>query len=202
MSDTSQPLTTPPPRLRLPSLARFAAYLLLMVCLVTSAQAIDLSLADLLRGIPNMGRIVGEMVSPNIQRVQAMARALLETFQMAFVGSVLGVALSFPLAVDASRPHTPHVAFYHGARLLVSLFRTVPDLVWALFFVASVGLGPFAGALALMVDTIGFCGRFFAEAMEEVDHGPQEALEALGANRYDIVMSAVLPAAMPSFHQY
>ena len=199
MANASQPLTTLPPRLRLPSLPQFAAYFLLVLCLVTSVQGIDMSLIDLMRGIPNMGRILGEMVPPNIQRVQAMARALLETFQMAFIGSTLGIALSFPLAIAASRPHTPHAVVYHGARLLVSLFRTVPDLVWALFFVASVGLGPFAGALALMVDTIGFCGRFFAEAMEEVDHGPQEALKALGARRYDIVMCAVLPAAMPSF---
>jgi phosphonate transport system permease protein len=61
-----------------------------------------------------------------------------------------------------------------------------------------VGLGPFAGMLTLVVDAIGFCGRFFAEAMEEADKGPQEALTALGAGRSEIVFSAVLPAAMPS----
>ena len=62
-----------------------------------------------------------------------------------------------------------------------------------------VGLGPFAGTLAIMIDTIGFCGRFFAEAMEEVDKGPQEALEALGASRMGTIFCAVIPAALPSF---
>jgi phosphonate transport system permease protein len=80
----------------------------------------------------------------------------------------------------------------------VALFRTVPDLVWALLFVIAVGLGPFAGTLALVADTIGFCGRFFAEAMEEAEDGPQEALMALGASRLGVVASAVIPAVLPS----
>ena len=63
----------------------------------------------------------------------------------------------------------------------------------------SVGLGPFAGTLAIVIDKIGFCGRFFAEAMEEVDRGPQEALSAMGASRLSLIMCAVFPAAMPSF---
>jgi phosphonate transport system permease protein len=75
----------------------------------------------------------------------------------------------------------------------------VPDLVWALLFVVSVGLGPFAGTLAIVIDKLGFCGRFFAEAMEEVDRGPQEALSAMGASRLSLIMCAVFPAAMPSF---
>jgi phosphonate transport system permease protein len=74
----------------------------------------------------------------------------------------------------------------------------VPDLIWAVFFVVTVGLGPFAGTLALIVDTVGFCGRFFAEAMEEADGGPQEALAALGARKGAIIAAAVLPAALPS----
>jgi phosphonate transport system permease protein len=118
---------------------------------------------------------------------------------MGAVGTAFGVAVSFPLAILASRTHTTHPALYHGARWLVSLFRTVPDHVWALLFVASVGLGPFAGALAIMVHTTGFCGRFFAEAMEEVDQGPQEALRALGAGRPAIVVCAVMPVTLPSF---
>ena len=75
----------------------------------------------------------------------------------------------------------------------------MPDLVWALIFVIAVGLGPFAGTLAIAVDTVGFCGRFFAEAMEDVDKGPTEALRAQGVRRFDTIFCAVMPAAMPSF---
>ena len=81
--------------------------------------------------------------------------------------------------------------------MLISLFRTVPDLVWAIIFVMVVGLGAFAGTLTIMVDTIGFCGRFFAEEMEDVDRSPAEALAASGARRIDTVFAAVVPAATP-----
>lgn len=70
----------------------------------------------------------------------------------------------------------------------------MPDLVWALLFVIAVGLGPFAGTLALVVDTVGYCGRFFAEAMEDTDPGPEEALAALGASRAGVLACAALPA--------
>ena len=81
--------------------------------------------------------------------------------------------------------------------MLISLFRTVPDLVWAIIFVMVVGLGAFAGTLTIMVDTIGFCGRFFAEEMEDVDRSSAEALSASGARRFDTVFAAVVPAATP-----
>ena len=71
----------------------------------------------------------------------------------------------------------------------------MPDLVWALIFVIAVGLGPFAGTLAIAIDTAGFCGRFFAEAMEDVDKGPAEALRAQGVRRIDTIFCAIIPAA-------
>ena len=85
------------------------------------------------------------------------------------------------------------------ARAVIAMFRTIPDLVWAIFFIIMVGLGPAAGVLAIMVDKIGFAGRFFAEAMEEADTGPQDALRAIGASRTGLIFSAVFPACLPSF---
>ena len=83
-------------------------------------------------------------------------------------------------------------------KAFVSLLRTIPDLVWALLFVATVGLGAVAGTMTIMVDTIGFCGRFFAEAMEDAEREPQEALRAIGANRASVLVGGVLPDIMPS----
>lgn len=189
----------PPPRLAAQSPWRFALYVALGAFLVASMDGVEFSLGELVEGVPGIGRMVGQMMPPDISRFGPILLSLLETFQMALVGTVFGVLLSLPLAVFASRSLTPHVLLYHGARALISFFRTVPDLIWALIFVVAVGLGPFAGALALMIDTIGYCGRFFAEAMEEVDKGPQEALRALGAGRLDTIACAVVPAALPSF---
>jgi phosphonate transport system permease protein len=173
----------------------FAAFLAFFTWSLAGA---GISIPDLLRGLPNMASIAGEMVPPATDRFFPMLDSVVVTFQMAVVGTVIGILLSLPLAVLASRNHSPHPAIRHAVRGIVSFLRTVPDLAWALFFVASVGLGPFAGTLTLIVDTIGFCARFFAEAMEEVDSGPPEAMSAIGAGPVDIIACATLPMAMPS----
>jgi phosphonate transport system permease protein len=195
----SERVALAPPRFERPNVLTFVAWVIAAALLIAALRGTNFSLSELFTGLPNMGRIVGEMFPPSLERIGPVAKALLETFQMALVGSAAGVILSIPLAVLATRHLSPHPAVYYAVRGLVALFRTVPDLVWALFFVATVGLGPFAGTLAIMVDKIGFCGRFFAEAMEEADRGPQEALRALGAGRTSVIAAAVFPAVMPSF---
>ncbi|HAO31337.1 MAG TPA: phosphonate ABC transporter, permease protein PhnE [Candidatus Competibacter sp.] len=188
----------PPARFDAPgplSAVLFAAFLAFFVWSLAGA---GISISELIGGLPNMARIGAEMVPPATDRLLPMLQSVLVTFQMAVVGTVLGIAFSVPLAVLASRNHTPHPSVRGAVRAVISFMRTVPDLAWALFFVASVGLGPFAGALTLIVDTIGFCGRFFAEAMEEVDSGPPEAMAAIGAGPLDIIACATLPMALPS----
>ena len=196
---TAPSRSTLPPRLERPNALAFLLYLLAAGFLMSAVDGVGLSLPQLLDGLPSIGRILSDMMPPDLGRLGFVGWALLQTFQMALVGTALGVLLSFPLAILATRHLTPHPALYVASRALISFFRTVPDLVWALVFVIAVGLGPFSGTLALMIDTIGFCGRFFAEAMEESDKGPQEALSALGSSRLGIVFSAVMPAALPSF---
>ncbi len=187
-----------PPRLGRPSAAGFALAVGAAALLLSSFHGVGFSLADLAAGLPQMGRLVGEMLPPDLSRWDRVLASLLETFHMALAGTALGVLLALPLAVLACRALTRAALPRAAARALIALFRTVPDLVWALIFVVAVGLGPFAGTLALMVDTIGYAGRFFAEAMEEADRGPQEALHAAGSPRSGVLMAAVLPAALPS----
>ncbi len=188
-----------PPRLLAPTPLQFTICAAVAAFVVAAIDGVDISMRELIGGVPGIARMVGQMLPPDLDRLGPILLSLLETFQMAVVGTMFGVLFSIPLAVLATRSQTPHPVLYHAARAIISLFRTVPDLIWALFFVVAVGLGPFAGALALMVDTMGFCGRFFAEAMEEVDKGPQEALGAIGATRLGTICCAVVPAAMPSF---
>jgi len=187
-----------PSRAELPGAISLGASLVAAWLIGSAIHGAGVSVGDLVRGVPEMGRIVSEMFPPATDRLAAVGKSLLETFQMALAGTVIGVILSLPLAVLATRSQSPHIIFYYLSRTLISFFRTVPDLIWALLFVVSVGLGPFAGTLTLVIDTIGFCGRFFAEGMEEVDKGPEEALKALGATRLGIIHCAILPAALPS----
>ena len=191
--------STLPDRFDRISAGAFIAYVVFLAFFIWSVNKTGVSLKDLVGGFPQMGRLIGEMLPPSTARLEAVGWALLETFQMALVGTVVGVLLSVPIAVLATPHLSPHPVLYHMARNLIAFFRTVPDLVLALIFVVSVGLGPFAGTLAIVIDKIGFCGRFFAEAMEETDRGPQEALSAMGAGRFSLIMCSVFPAAMPSF---
>ncbi len=177
----------------------FACYVAAAAFAIVAIQSSGLSMERLAKGVPSIGRILDQMFPPNIDRAIPIGKALFETFQMAVAGTVLGVLFSLPMAILASRGLSPHPAVYYVFRGIISFFRTVPDLIWALFFVIAVGLGPAAGTLAIMIDTIGFCGRFFAETMEETDSGPREALTALGGSRTGMIFSAVIPQAMPSF---
>jgi phosphonate transport system permease protein len=187
-----------PPRLERPGPLAFALAVGVGALIVSSFVGAQVSPARFLEGLPRMAEMIGRMLPPDVTRLEPVAWRLVETLQMAVAGTVIGVVLSLPLAVLATRRHTPAGWVRWLARGIVALFRTVPDLVWALLFVVAVGLGPFAGTLALVVDTIGFCARFFAEAMEEVDPGPEEALTALGAPPVAVVACAVLPAALPA----
>lgn len=186
-------------RFERPSAAAFMGGFLALALLVWSFSGSELSAEKLVRGLPYMGNILSRMFPPDLARLDSILISLATTFQMAVSGCVLGLILSFPLAVLAAEGLSPHPIIRTLTRGLIALFRTVPDLIWALFFVIAVGLGPAAGVLALMIDTIGYAGRFFAEAMEETDKGPREALSTIGASRTGLIFSAVVPNAMPSF---
>ena len=150
--------------------------------------------------MPRLGSLISRMLPPHFEPgfLVRMAWRLVETMEIALAGTVLGVALSLPIGWLSARGISPFRPLTFLFKALISFFRTVPDLVWALIFVITVGLGAVAGTMTIMVDTIGFCGRFFAEAMEDADPEPQEALGAHGAPRFSILCGAVLPDIMPS----
>lgn len=188
-----------PPRFARPSVAAFAGYAAGLAVLVWAIDGSGWSTADLAAGLPALGDFLSRSWPPSLVRIDSLTTALIETFQMAIVGTVAGVLLALPLAVLAARDMLGGHVLRLLARAVVALFRTVPDLIWALIFVITVGLGPFAGTLAIAVDTAGLCGRFFAEAMEDVDKGPAEALRAQGVRRLDTGFCAIVPAATPAF---
>ncbi|MEO0680248.1 MAG: phosphonate ABC transporter, permease protein PhnE [Pseudomonadota bacterium] len=195
-----------PPKHRLPG--RFEGMSALTFALLVGAAALVIaSLGDvapspqrLYEGGPRIARLVSRMMPPDTDPafLARMLQRMVETLQIALVGTVFGVLISAPIAWASSRGLSPFGPFGFLFKGVVSLARTVPDLVWALIFVSAVGLGAVAGTLTITVDTLGFCGRFFAEAMEDAEPEPQQALEAAGASRFGILMAAVIPDAMPS----
>lgn len=126
-----------------------------------------------------------------------LGASLLVTIQMAILGTGIGIALSAPLAILASRVTGPRFVRW-PMRQVLNLVRTIPSIIWALIFVAAVGLGPVAGVLALAMYSVGYLTKFFYEGLENTDDRPAKALEALGASRFQSFLHAMLPGARPS----
>jgi phosphonate transport system permease protein len=151
--------------------------------------------------------------------LEAAGIGAIETFAISFVGSLLSVAIGLPLALltmrtllyrgvlyegrTLSRPRRlAGTAVYAGAKAMLNVLRTIPEIVWALIFVFMVGLGPFPGVLALGVHTGGVLGKLFGEVLDDVDPRPLEALQATGATRRQILLYGVLPQAIPQCLSY
>lgn len=128
---------------------------------------------------------------------QTIVGATLETVQMALAGTFLALLVAFPVGFLAARNTTPHPAVYYGLRTVLNLLRTIPDLALGLLFVAAVGLGAFAGTLALAVHTATVLGKLLSESVENIDEGVVEAIRATGAGYGQILTFAVLPQILP-----
>ncbi|MHC9297433.1 phosphonate ABC transporter, permease protein PhnE [Mycobacterium sp. LTG2003] len=192
--------STQPPRVRRPSLMTLVIVLVVGGLLVHGwTQGATVRPDSLLTGMFRLGEFAQDAVPPDAHRIGPILKALLVTVEMALLGTIIGVVLSLPLAVLAARNTTPHWSLYAASRGVITVSRTIPDLVWGLIFVIAVGLGPEAGVLAIAVDVMGFCGRFFAESIEDIDPGRIEGLRALGASHIGVLLGGVIPACLPSF---
>ncbi|MEB3195840.1 MAG: phosphonate ABC transporter, permease protein PhnE [Candidatus Sericytochromatia bacterium] len=220
-------------------LRRVALWLLALWLLWWSFAGVQLNLAELARGTPQMVDTLGRMVPPDFSRVtdpavydkpvelstlelltplplesgkaslkaywwqntfpQTIVGATLQTIQMALAGTVLALILAFPLAFLGARNTTPHPTVYHAIKLVTNFLRTIPDFAVALVLVAAIGLGPFAGTLALAFHTATVLIKLFAEAIEGIDEGVVEALRATGARYGQVLSFAVVPQVMPAF---
>ena len=128
---------------------------------------------------------------------QTVVGATLETVQMALAGTFVALLAAFPLGFLAARNTTPHPAVYFSVRSVLNLVRTIPDLALGLLFVAAVGLGAFAGTLALAIHTATVLGKLLSESVENIDEGVVEAVRATGAGYGQILSFAVLPQILP-----
>jgi len=122
----------------------------------------------------------------------------IETLVIACLGTLLGLILCIPATWFGAMNITPYKPVtYLIARLMMTLSRSIHEIVWALFFVAAVGLGAMAGIFAIAVRSIGFIAKMSAEAIEDIDPGPVEAIKATGANTLQVVIFAILPQVLP-----
>jgi len=123
------------------------------------------------------------------------------TVQIAIWGTFLAMVIAVPFGLACARNLSP-VWLQQPMRLLMNLLRSVPDLVVGLVFVVAVGLGPFAGVMALTVNTGGVLAKLFSEAVESIDKGPIEGVRATGANRLQEIVWGVIPQVAPLWTSY
>ncbi len=143
--------------------------------------------------------LFGRMFPPDWTYAGAIVDPLIQTINIATLGTALAVLLSIPVAFLAARNTTFNRATYALGRLVMSVSRSVDSLIWALIFIIVVGPGSLAGALAVAVRSVGFVSKLFAEGIEEIDRGQVEAITATGAGRFKVLLYGIVPQIRPVF---
>jgi phosphonate transport system permease protein len=179
-----------------------------MLCLITASfWSLDLQWAQFLSwsAFQKMWQFIAELFPPNVEPafLKKLFIASLETLAMSALGTILAVILGLALALPASKSHAEDPARWRSAtRLVLNALRSIPELVWAAMLLITVGLGPFAGTLALALHTTGVLGRLFAEAIENAPVSPGIALRTRGVGVGRVFMYATLPQILPQLLSY
>jgi phosphonate transport system permease protein len=165
---------------------------------VVSWQLAKVNLAKLATGLPKMASWAAKAWPPATDDLPVLLVRAAETVAMAAIGTTVAALLALPVCVLAARNVTPSMALYYPTRWFLNALRGIDSFVFALLFVAAVGLGPFAGVLGIALHTWGSTAKLWAEAIENIPSGALEAAAATGASRIKVLLFALLPDAAPS----
>jgi len=175
-----------------------AGWLALAAYVAYAAGRLDFTWERFVVGLDNGARFIGRMIPPVIAQPDSLANGLMESLQIALLASFLGIVISLPVGLMASRNLMPIWATW-PARAVIALCRSFHPVIVAIIFVKAVGFGAMAGILALMVASVGFIGKLFAEAIEEISLKQVEAVRATGASFMNVITYGVLPQVFTRF---
>jgi phosphonate transport system permease protein len=164
-----------------------------------SAWETDFNLVELVKGWGHINNLLARMFPPDLEIVQNLGGPLIETLQMALLGTTIPIFIAIPLAWLTATNIAPDPVLGNVIRLVLHTLRTVPELLWAMLLVTAVGLGTFPGTMALILHSTGSMGKFFYETIEAADPGVIEAMEATGANRFKVIMFGIMPTVLPNY---
>lgn len=174
--------------------SRVIVITLVLVALISMGRLGLLDPVLLGRGVVNIGDFTASLFPPNPNVLATVSLAMVETVQIAYVGTIVGFILALPLALLATRTVFGPVVS-NGIRLLLAVVRTIPSLLWAMIFVVALGLGPAAGTMGIALYTLGYLGKLCYETFEGVDQEVLEAVKSVGCNRLQLARYALLPEA-------
>jgi phosphonate transport system permease protein len=151
----------------------------------------------MLEGIPSIISLIIEGIPPDFSNALTWIKPLLDTLAMSVAGTALAVAISLPLGFLGARNTSPHPVIYQGARGILNVLRSIPELIMGIIFVAAVGFGALPGVLALGLHSVGMVGKFISEFIEHVAEEPVEAVRAAGTSELQVITHGVLPQVLP-----
>ena len=169
---------------------------LIIAIVVAASYNIDANPVDFVEGLPNLAIIAEELTEIEPKLFETAFYSMFETIQMAFIGTIVGVAIALPLSMFAAR-NLNSKWVYAPVRIILAAIRTFPSILWAILFVIMVGLGTFAGVLAIIMYTIGFVAKLQYESIEAVDTDPMDAVSSIGVSKWQLVRYVVLPESAP-----
>jgi phosphonate transport system permease protein len=176
---------------------------LVLVTLFVGGLVTEVSLGRLLEGAGSAGRFLERLASPDASIAGQVIEKMVETVFLALVASVFALPFAFVLGFLGARNLMRGSAFgqvaYVLTRVLMNVTRSIEPVVWAIIFTLWVGIGPFAGCLALFVHSVAALGKLYSESIESIDTGPVEAIRATGANALQTLRYGVVPQVVPPF---
>lgn len=175
-------------------------WVLLAIYVVWAAAQLDVTWARFADGLGNAAKFLDRMFPPNFapEKVEMIVKGLAESVQIAIIATVIGIFLSLPIGLMAARNLMPSWVVW-PARALIAVCRSFHEVVIAIIFVKAVGFGAIAGIGALVVGSIGFIAKLFAEAIEEISPKQVEAVRASGAGFFGVLVYGVMPQVFSRF---
>jgi phosphonate transport system permease protein len=177
------------------------AWGLLLAILAGSWKGADMRPFDLWRDAGNMATYAADFFPPKFSDWRLYLQEMLVTVEIALWGTGLAVVFAVPLGLLSASNITPWWV-HQPIRRLMDAARAINEMVFAMLFIVAVGLGPFAGVLALFVHTTGILAKLFSEAVESIDPQPVEGIRATGANALEEIFYGIIPQVLPLWISY
>lgn len=176
-------------------------WLAMVAVLAWAWRGAEMRPLDLIRDAGNMGTFASDFFPPNFHDWRIYVQELIVTLHIALWGTVLAIIAAVPLGLFSAHNVSPPWV-YQPVRRIMDACRAINEMVFAMLFIVAVGLGPFAGVLALFIHTAGTLGKLFSEAVEAIDPRPVEGIRATGAHKLAELAYGVIPQVMPLWLSY
>ena len=199
--DALQQVSTHPPKSLRSSLGTVLLYGLGFAILAYSYQGADIRPWALIEDSGNMATLGAEFFPPDFSQWRYYLEEIIKTLQIAVWGTFLAIIFAIPFGLMAAENLSP-IWLRQPVRRLMDALRAINEMVFAMLFVVAVGLGPFAGVLAIFVHTTGILAKLFSEAVEAIDPRPVEGIRATGANVLEEILYGVIPQVIPLWVSY